>query len=156
MVYWYGFPALSLLQLLPPLNRSYPHKWTSQILPATLHSPKITPMDETSRIAAALVTSIQRLQSKEERHLSCHATSLEKLANIFNKNTCDIPGVKNPTHQTSTHPTAPEVINTTPRVQQRTKRSNTPGMLPPCSRVITPPNFRVPTYRGEITHNILV
>ena len=100
-------------------------------------------MDETSRIAEALVTLIQRLQSEEEQQPSRHATALAKLADIFNKNTCNIPRVNKPTHQTSTQPMAPEIINTAPPVHQRNKRANTPGMILPCSRVITPPNSRV-------------
>ena len=92
--------------------------------------PKETPMDDTSRIAASLVTSIQRLRSEEERHLLCHTTALEKLADIFNKKTGEIPMMNNPTHPTSTQPTEPAIIGTAPRVHQHTTRANTPGMLP--------------------------
>ena len=73
-------------------------------------------MDETIRIAASLVTAIQRLRSKEERHPSRHAQALAKLADIFNIKTCDMPMANNPTHQKSTQPTAPEIIRTAPRV----------------------------------------
>ena len=62
--------------------------------------PKETPMDETSHIAASLVTAIQRLQSKQERHHSCHTTLLEKLGDIINKKTGDIPMMNNQMHQT--------------------------------------------------------
>ena len=79
-------------------------------------------MNETSHIAASLVTTIQRLQSEEERHPSRHATELAKLADIFS----DIPRENNQTHQTSTQPTAPEIINTAPRVHQRTIDVNYP------------------------------
>ena len=107
--------------------------------------PKETPMDETSRIVASLVTAIQRLRSKEERYPLCHVQALAKLADIFNRKTCDMPMVNNPTHHTSTQPTASAIISTAPRVHQHTTRADTPGMLPPCSRVINPPTSRVTT-----------
>ena len=53
--------------------------------------------------------------------------------------------MNNPTHQTSTYPTAPAIISTAPRVNQRTTRANNPSMLPPFSRVITPPTSRATT-----------
>ena len=80
--------------------------------------PKETLMDETSHIATYLVTAIQRLRSKEERHPSCHAQALAKIAEIFNRKTCDMPMVNNPTHQTSTQLTAPVIISTSPCVNQ--------------------------------------
>ena len=115
-------------------------------------------MDETICIAASLVTEIQQLQSEKEQHPSRHATALAKLADIFNKNTCDIPRLNNPTHQTSMNPMGTAIINNAPRVHQRTTRANTPGMLPPCLRVITPPNSRMNTppnqHEEEISHTL--
>ena len=43
MVYWSGSPVLSLLKLLPPINRRDPHKWTDHIIPASLHITKRNP-----------------------------------------------------------------------------------------------------------------
>ena len=96
-------------------------------------------------IEASLITAIQRLQSEEEQHPSHHTTAIEKLADIFNKKIGNMPMIGNPTQQTSTQPTALAIISTAPRVHQRTTWGNTPGMLPPYSRVITPPTSRVTT-----------
>ena len=102
-------------------------------------------MYKTRHIALLLVQAIQRLRKEEEQHSTRNATSHAKLADIFNENTGEIQRVNAPTHQTSTQPTAPAVINTTPRVHQLTTRANTPGMIPQCSRVINPPKSRVIT-----------
>ena len=74
-----------------------------------------------------------------------HPTALAKLADIFNEKTGGIPRVNNPTHEKSTHPTAPAIINTASRVHQRTTRANNPGMLPLSSRMINLPKSRVRT-----------
>ena len=56
--------------------------------------PKETLMNDTKHIVESLVTEIQQLRSEEERHPSRHAPALAKLADIFNRKTCDIPRVK--------------------------------------------------------------
>ena len=123
--------------------------------------PKKKPMDDTSRIAVYLIKEIQRLRSKEEQHPMRHSTALEKLADIFNNKTGDMPMMNKPTHQISTQPKVPAIISTSPRVHQRTTWDNTKGMLTPYSRVIIPPNSKVttpPTGPAEkkITHTRLV
>ena len=65
-----------------------------------------------------------------------HATSLAKLAEIFQEKLAQIETVNSPTTQTSATLTASEAIHLSLRLKQQRTCANTPDMLPPSSRVI--------------------
>ena len=56
--------------------------------------------------------------------------ALERLAEIFNTATMNLENWHVLTTPTSTIPTTPANIRTTPRVHQRVTRNNTPGIIP--------------------------
>ena len=89
-----------------------------------------TPMDGATRVANDLVDAIQKLQGVEMRNPGRHTAALETLANFFKGETEHLPEGTNPGPQTSTNPTQPEDIRTTPRVHTKHTRNNTPGIIP--------------------------
>jgi len=89
-----------------------------------------TPMDGATRVAKDLIEAIKKLRGLEKNHPGRHTTALEALAKIFKGETEHVPVRAGPEPQTSTNPTQPKEIRTTPRVHTKRTRNNTPGILP--------------------------
>ena len=94
-------------------------------------------MDEAQRIAQSLVKSVQNMTEDKIEQPTRHAIEMAKLAEIFKEKTEQIKKMDSKVIQTSATPMASASIHNSPRVHQHKNRANTPGIIPPNSRVIT-------------------
>ena len=120
-------------------------------------------MDKAWIITKSLVKPVQKMRQEKIEQPTQHATALAKLAEIFKEKTEQIQRVESKAIQTSATSAAPAVIHNDPHMHQRKTQANTPGILPPNSRVITTqvsaeeatvraPNwYETPRYKRAIT-----
>ena len=101
-----------------------------KLYPQHAKVPQETPMDKAVHIAHKLTNAIQQLLNEPTTREGRHVRALEKLADIFSTATKNLENRHTLTTPTSTTPTTPANIRTTPRVHQRVTRNNTPGIIP--------------------------
>ena len=101
------------------------------------NTPKTTPMDNASKIAATLVQAIRRLRQKNIQSPGRHDTELQQLAEKFQHTTTKTQ-TQEPKQQSLTNPTATAAIRAAPRTHSKVTRANTPGILPISQRLPTP------------------
>ena len=89
-------------------------------------------------MALNLTAALLQLQGREGGRSNRHVKTLRKLSEIFGSAIeLTVPEEHLPKQSSST-PTAPAQLRTTPRVHQKRTRANTPGMLPEAARRLPP------------------
>jgi len=131
---WYVGPAWKhyrCAEFQVPSTGGYRISGQANFYPQHCKAPVEHPLDEAKRTALDLLQAVRKLCGQEVGQPSRHATALKQLAEIFQEKTGHLQDDRGPrAPQTSSNPTEPAQLRSTPRVHSRVTRNNTPGILP--------------------------
>ena len=91
----------------------------AKFYPQHVDLPKENPADEARRMALNLTAAIQKLQGLASRKQGRHVEALKRLSAIFGNETDLMAPEEHLPRQSSSNPTAPAQLRSTPRVHAR-------------------------------------